>query len=204
MRNPILQLIVILGLMGAAGTIYNFANAKNPQKHLPWYGGKFYISDPPTVDKPPGPPVDPPTPPKTSAFPLGSTPPTPPAAPSPFRMIQLKDTLEELDGGTTFVDARRTREYEEGHIPGAVSICPYEQVDFFEKVNKLREGAVLEAPIVVYCTNAGECESSKMVAGHLKGAGFVNVLIYHGGFPEWKKEKADRIATGKEPGKWAQ
>lgn len=226
MRNPILQLLLILALAGAAGAAYNFSNIKNPEKYLPWDCARFY-PDRPVDGKSPPVEVAPDKTPSVSrpSVEAGASVPektVPPVAPvptanptvkqdspqtstpaSPFPLIKLKQTLEELDGGTTFVDARRTREYEEGHIPGAISICPYEQADLIEKVNKLREGAVLEAPVVVYCTNAGECESSKLTAGHLKDAGFLNLLIYEGGFPEWKKEKADKIAVGKEPGKWA-
>ena len=220
MRNPVVQLLAILGLMAAAGTAYNLANWGNSQKYLPWDGSKIYgkaattVQVPPPQDPPPVEEKKGPTPPtgpgETETAAPGGSGPSPreetkpgatPQAPDEFRRIALKETLEELEHEPTFIDARRTREYEAGHIPGALSICPYEQADFLDKINKLHAGANLEAPIVIYCTNSNECESSKMVARQLKDVGFLDIMIYLGGFPEWQKEKPNLIATGKEPGK---
>jgi rhodanese-related sulfurtransferase len=213
MKNSIVQLLLILALVGAAGTVYNLANSKNSEKYLPWDCARFYGELATTVAPPPAPAERPPQTPATTVTPADAAPHgTPPTDAAPhdaaphdatdeFRKIGLKETIDELDGGTTFVDARRTAEYVAGHIPGAVSICPYEQADLLDKINKLRQDAVLEAPVVVYCTNSNECESSKLIARQLKEAGFLNLMIYSGGFPEWQKSMASRIAKGAEPGK---
>jgi rhodanese-related sulfurtransferase len=107
----------------------------------------------------------------------------------------------ELDGGSVFIDARRTRDYDAGHIPGAISMSPWE-ADLTEKISKLRGEAVLEAPVVIYCSNSKECEDSKLVGRQLREAGFLDIRIYTGGFPEWQKEKPGSVAKGKEPGSW--
>lgn len=118
-------------------------------------------------------------------------------------MIPLAEALASLESGVVFIDARRTRDYEAGHIPTALSMSAWES-DLQDKIARLvSEGAVLEAPVVVYCGNSKECEDSKIVSRQLRAAGFQNLLIYQGGFPEWEKEKPGLVARGKEPGVFA-
>jgi rhodanese-related sulfurtransferase len=115
-------------------------------------------------------------------------------------MIGTEETFEELEAESLIVDARRTKVYEEGHIPGARSMSPWE-ADLPEKIAKLvEEGHNLEAPVVIYCNDSKECEDSKMVARQLEAAGFLDLKIYQGGFPTWKKEKPDLVVKGSEPG----
>jgi len=123
-----------------------------------------------------------------------------PVPDSRFPMIGTEETFEELQAESLIIDARRTKAYEEGHIPGALSISPWE-ADVFDKIAKLvEEGAVLEAPVVIYCNDSRECEDSKLAADKLKAAGFLDLKIYQGGFPTWKKEKPTLIVKGNEPG----
>jgi rhodanese-related sulfurtransferase len=107
--------------------------------------------------------------------------------------------LDELRGGAVLIDGRRSREYAAGHIPGAFSISAWESPG--EKVSEfLEKGAVVEAPVVVYCGSAKECEDSKIVCGVLQQAGFVNLMIYRGGFPEWQSKMPGLVVKGEEPG----
>ena len=127
--------------------------------------------------------------------------PTKEAAPaSEFQMIDIAAAHEEYGNETLFVDARRTREYEAGHITGALTASAWE-ADLLEKITKIRDEYPAEAPIVVYCGSSKECEDSKIVSRQLKEVGFVNILVYQGGFPEWSKEKPDLVTKGLEPGK---
>lgn len=135
----------------------------------------------------------------------GSTPPNPTDPPDPpdpkpppFPLIQFEEVLEYWRDGFLFVDARRTKRYAEGHIPGAVCISAWEP-GIEEKVAQLPETEPLEAPVVVYCTASKDCEDSHIVADHLKTVGYLDVKIFEGGFPEWKK-KGKQITTGEEPG----
>ena len=228
MRNAVLQLAVLVGLMAAAGTIHNVANSGNSQKHLHWVNSSLYINpytpQPPVAD----PAVAPDAPVKPEDPPLGTTQPVkgaleapvgegskpldatsndpppiplvPPTTPGAQTMISLAEAYQNLVDGALFIDARRTRDYESGHIPTAISLSPWE-ADYTDKISKLIEGgAILEAPLVVYCGNSKECEDSKLVCAQLKAAGFVNLMIYQGGFPEWSREKQLLIARGKDPG----
>jgi rhodanese-related sulfurtransferase len=123
------------------------------------------------------------------------------AAPaSEFPMIDIAAAHEEYRNETLFIDARRTREYEAGHITGALTASAWE-ADLLEKITKIREEYPTEAPIVVYCGSSKECEDSKIVSRQLREVGFTSIMIYQGGFPEWSKEKPDLATQGKEPGK---
>ena len=120
------------------------------------------------------------------------------------RVVDIRGYVKTVDAGTgdgkqisAYVGA--LDEYDASHIPGAVSVSAWETPQ--DKVNELLEkGAVLEAPVVVYCGAAKDCEDSKIVSGLLKGAGFVNIIIYKGGFPEWQAKAGKLVAKGTEPG----
>lgn len=87
--------------------------------------------------------------------------------------------------GAIFVDARRTSQFEEGHIQGAHSISIWESgVD--EKIVDLTflAGGDEEVPVVVYC-NGGDCEDSHMLAEKLWLQDFLHVLVYVDGYPDW-------------------
>ena len=114
--------------------------------------------------------------------------------------------MEEYEAGSAFVDARRTKDYIEGHITGAVSISPYEQSVLAEKIMRLADEVPDEAPVVVYCTASEDCEDSAMISRQLQAGGFQNITIYKGGFPEWEaklrndERKSKMITKGAEPG----
>jgi rhodanese-related sulfurtransferase len=216
MKSTCVQLLLILALAGAAGTVYNLANAGNHEKYLKWVNPSYRGSDtlaPPPAAAPtaPAPPPSAPraaTPPPqeappagaaTTAAPAAKEAPAAPAAPSEFPMIGIDLATKEYNDGTLFLDARRTRDYEAGHIPGARSFSAHE-ADLADKIASLHEEQPLEAPIIIYCTNSKDCEDSKIVGRQLKEVGFVNLSIFSGGFPEWEKEKRP-IVKGKEPGK---
>jgi 3-mercaptopyruvate sulfurtransferase SseA len=100
-----------------------------------------------------------------------------------------------------FIDARRTIDYEEGHITGALHISPWTD-DMDSKLSQLRQNPeiVAEAPIVTYCSDSKDCEDSHRLAVQLQRAGFRNVMLYSGGFPEWEKKQPALVSKGKEPG----
>jgi rhodanese-related sulfurtransferase len=97
--------------------------------------------------------------------------------------------------GALFVDARRSREYAGGHVPGAQSFPIWEAQVVRERVEALvasgRDGTL---PIVLYCSG-GDCEDSHMLAQMLFGAGFENLLVYRDGLPDWVKRGAP-VSTG--------
>ena len=117
-----------------------------------------------------------------------------------FPHVFYPDVIEEVRGGATFVDARRSEQYLKGHIPGAHSVPAWESPG--EKVNALLERGdiVPAAPAVVYCSSSKECEDSLIVSNLLEQAGFEVIKIYKGGFPEWEHKLPKLVVKGEAPG----
>ena len=112
--------------------------------------------------------------------------------------ILIAAAFEEWEAGTLFIDARRTKNYVKGHIPGAISISPWEN-GREEKIARLAGEEPQEAPVVIYCTRSKDCEDSEMISDDLKGLGFSNVMVFQGGFPVWQEEKKP-VTEGEESG----
>jgi len=119
----------------------------------------------------------------------GSIPPAPSAssvAPAAWREISGEEADRLQSSGVLFLDARRSSEYRDGHVPGARSV-PVWETGLDEKVRALfAERPDQSAPIVVYC-NGGECEDSHELAQKLYLAGFDGVRVYRDGFPDWAR-----------------
>jgi len=89
--------------------------------------------------------------------------------------------------GVLFLDARRSKEFAQGHVSGARSFPVWEAEVVTERVEGLvAEGRDLGLPVVLYCSG-GDCEDSHLLAQTLFGAGFGNLLVYRDGFPDWVK-----------------
>ena len=86
--------------------------------------------------------------------------------------------------GALVLDARRTDVYAEGHIAGAKSLPVWEDGVAGKIAALLQDKADPVLPTVVYCAG-GECEDSHLLAQKLWMAGFRNLRVYGGGFPEW-------------------
>ena len=105
------------------------------------------------------------------------------AAPAPWSTLELGAFKQLYDtGGALILDARETRQYEEGHIAGAISL-PFSGAPADpERVRRLDSGG---RPIVVYCLSR-TCELSKDLARLLIESGKREVLVLEGGFREWE------------------
>ncbi|MEO8585565.1 MAG: rhodanese-like domain-containing protein, partial [Acidobacteriota bacterium] len=114
----------------------------------------------------------------------------------PFVEISGDDVAWLFARGALVLDARRTKDFEAGHIAGAKSFPVWES-DIDARVTALvgegRDGAI---PVVLYCSG-GDCEDSHMLAQKLYGGGFNNLLVYRDGWPDWQK-RGGRSATGPE------
>jgi rhodanese-related sulfurtransferase len=120
----------------------------------------------------------------------------PPHPDRPFADISGADALWAHGRGVPFLDARRTKVYEEGHVAGARSFSVWES-DVDQKVFAFQEEVGKDLPVVLYCSG-GECEDSHMLADKLFGAGFANVLVYKDGWPDWVK-RGGPVRTGPTP-----
>jgi 3-mercaptopyruvate sulfurtransferase SseA len=85
-------------------------------------------------------------------------------------------------GAAVLVDAREAPEYAGGHIPGALSL-PFDDV----VANPGLLGAVKGAgrPIIIYC-GGDDCELSRNLAANMLAEGIRKVLVFTGGFQEWR------------------
>ncbi len=114
----------------------------------------------------------------------------------PYVDISGDDVAWLVAHGVLTLDARRTKDYEAGHIAGARAFPVWES-DIDARVTALvgegRDGAI---PVVLYCSG-GDCEDSHMLAQKLFGAGFNNLLVYRDGWPDWIK-RGGKSATGPE------
>ena len=83
-----------------------------------------------------------------------------------------------------FVDARSQNDYDNGHIPGAVSL-PVGR--FEERIESFLNRYPPEQPIITYCSGR-TCEDSHDLAQSLSDVGFTHVRVFIDGFPGWEAE----------------
>jgi rhodanese-related sulfurtransferase len=96
--------------------------------------------------------------------------------------VKKRKVIELIEAGAVPVDVRSRELFAEGHLPGAKSL-PVDEVD--SVLETLMENVPLESKIIVYCSGNG-CPDSEDVAARLMTAGFSDVMVYEGGFPEWR------------------
>ncbi len=80
------------------------------------------------------------------------------------------------------IDVRTSREYNAGHIEGAINYNVMDKERFMEQISALNKNE----PVYLYC-KAGV--RSKNAAELLKEEGFVKIFDYSGGYADWKKSK---------------
>jgi rhodanese-related sulfurtransferase len=98
------------------------------------------------------------------------------------RVARAKEIFD--NGNVLFVDARSQDNYEDGHIPGAVSL-PVGQFD--EQIESLLNQHSTDTRIVTYCSGR-TCEDSHNLAQLLSDVGFTHVSVFIDGFPGWEAQ----------------
>ncbi len=103
----------------------------------------------------------------------------------PAEIESVARAREIFDAGEVlFVDARSQADYENGHIPGALSL-PVGRFD--ERIESFLNQYPAEQPIVTYCSGR-TCEDSHNLARFLSEAGYTDIRIFIDGFPGWQAE----------------
>ncbi len=115
---------------------------------------------------------------------------------------ELPDNLKSIDEGFKFInynqlkkylndpsfmiiDARNDIDYANGHIDNAINIDAYlmDQTEYFKLITMLPRDKIL----IIYCSG-GNCDASEKLAKDILSFGFKNVLVYYGGWEEWKSK----------------
>jgi rhodanese-related sulfurtransferase len=104
------------------------------------------------------------------------------AQPGDPPFASLAQAIALHNGGALFLDARASEEFAEGHIPGARNL-PFYELESHEKA--ALDGVKPGDRIVIYCEGIG-CELSLFLGRELRARGFTDLMIFYGGFPEWK------------------
>ena len=108
--------------------------------------------------------------------------------------VLLEDVRALVEQGAVLVDARSLEAFREGHIAGARSLPLGSDP---EGLARFRDSVPLTVPVVVYCSGYG-CRDSHDVGAGLIEAGYKEVLVFEGGFPEWRAAGLP-VATGAAP-----
>ncbi len=173
-----------------------------PRRHLAWLGRPLEVADlgpapiQPMVSSVPAPPSPRPTlspqapAPEPRRTPVPTPPtvvPTPPSptASHPLREITGDEAWAHFQTGARMLDARRSADYEAGHIAGAYSLPVWES-DLEVRLTTFEadSGAGSRDPLVLYC-GGGDCQDSHQLGARLLTLGYRQVLIYKEGFPDW-------------------
>ncbi len=88
------------------------------------------------------------------------------------------------NGDVLFIDARSHDNYDDGHIPGAVSMPVGE---FDNLIDSFMDQYSVDQTIVAYCSGR-TCEDSHNLAQLLIDFGFTDVKVFIDGFPGWEAE----------------
>lgn len=105
-----------------------------------------------------------------------------------LQRIEFEDLKASITlPNTLIIDARPCVFYELGHIPNAINLP---LIDFELSLKKVSENYDLKKfkRIILYCSD-NECDDSAKLGQKLTSLGCVNILVYKGGWREWKERQ---------------
>jgi len=105
--------------------------------------------------------------------------------------VDLDELDELLASGALLVDARNSSAFAEQHLPGAVSL-PLGEVD--SRLPEFQAAVPKDRLLITYCNGFG-CPDSFDLGVRLLEEGYRQVLVFEGGFPQWRD--AGRPLEGK-------
>lgn len=101
------------------------------------------------------------------------------------REINTLDTMARLvaDRTCTIVDVRTKAQFDQGHLPGAVSMP---MADYDQMIGAFFVNYPPDLCLIVYCSGR-ECHDSHRFADRLETFGYSDLRVFSGGFPEWEQ-----------------
>jgi rhodanese-related sulfurtransferase len=112
-----------------------------------------------------------------------------------FPVISAEDVKTWMRGKqkVVLIDTRLPEEYQQAHLPGAVSI-PAERMKLEAK--KLPKDKA--TPLIFYCRGSG-CTLSRTAANAAMEMGYTYLMIYQAGMPDWLLQ-GNPVQKGDKPG----
>ena len=101
--------------------------------------------------------------------------------PLPLGIMQVKELFDRGEG--YFLDARDATTFAGARIRGARSLP---LGDFEARLPEFRKQVPKTMPLVIYCNGYG-CHDSMDLGKKLIQAGYWEVFIFEGGYPEWRE-----------------
>ncbi len=99
---------------------------------------------------------------------------------APAGLVQVKDLFDRKEA--IFVDARESSVFSLGHIAEAASL-PLADLD--SSLQGFQKKVPYDSTLVLYCSGYG-CHDSRDLGEKLLKKGYRQILIFEGGYPEWK------------------
>lgn len=99
-------------------------------------------------------------------------------APADYVVVNDMERLLEEDGAVTLIDARTSEEFDEGHVPGAISVPISDLTEFAKSHGNASDGL-----IVTMCGSSGRGEKAAVI---LDSLGIRNILVLAGGLKAWR------------------
>ena len=95
-------------------------------------------------------------------------------------VISMERVRIVMESGTTIIiDARAASQYEESHIPGAISIPTENFYDY--DISSL---VPYDVDVIVYC-NSITCDLGEQLAREMRSMEYERIVVYRGGWDEW-------------------
>lgn len=112
-----------------------------------------------------------------------------------FPVVRADDVNAWMRGKqkVVLIDSRLPEEYQQAHLPGAISI-PAERMKLEAK--KLPKDKA--TPLILYCRGAG-CTLSRTAATAAMEMGYTYLMIYQAGMPDWLL-RGNPVQKGGKPG----
>ncbi len=88
-----------------------------------------------------------------------------------------------FDKGYTFIDVRKSEDFNNGHIPAAKHLAVNSESFTAQNLNALVEK---DQAVIFYC-NGLYCPGSSKASEKAAGWGWHNIFYYREGFPKWKE-----------------
>lgn len=98
--------------------------------------------------------------------------------------VELDELDELLAAGALLIDARNAADYAKSHLQGAVSL-PLGEVD--ERLADFMAQVPKDRLLIAYCNGFG-CPDSFDLGVRLLQEGYREVLVFEGGYPQWRDE----------------